>query len=182
MGISDSDSALLRIFRGSIMKFLRGFHLKKHLVSIIPRSSGRRRYLRLDSSDSDENDATRAFRWCNWVKQKATWIWLCSARAGSSYSRIEREKTEQVPKGFLAVYVGRESGDESRVLVPVIYFNHPLFGELLKEAEDEFGYEHPGGIKLPCRISEFEKVQTTIRRGFCGGGKLKTWRRKLKLL
>jgi hypothetical protein len=36
-------------------------------------------------------------------------------------------------------------------LVPVIYFNHPLFGELLREAEEEFRHQHQGGITIPCQ-------------------------------
>ncbi|PHT95424.1 Auxin-responsive protein SAUR36 [Capsicum annuum] len=73
-----------------------------------------------------------------------------------------------VPKGHLAVYVGQKDGDYKRVLVPVIYINHPLFSELLREAEEEYGFNHPGGITIPCRISEFERVQTRIQQGRVG--------------
>lgn len=65
----------------------------------------------------------------------------------------------------MAVYVGQKDGVFQRVLVPVIYFNHPLFGDLLREAEEEYGFAHPGGITIPCRISEFERVQTRIAAG-----------------
>uniref|UniRef100_A0A7N0UYX5 Small auxin up regulated protein n=1 Tax=Kalanchoe fedtschenkoi TaxID=63787 RepID=A0A7N0UYX5_KALFE len=180
---------------------MRGFHLRKHLASIIPGSCRRRRadYHRLNSSNPNENDdplpdpthrarpGSRSGRWCDWARRKAARLCSAPASLNSHYRRIgEKRSPEPVPKGFLAVYVGRESGDQSRVLVPVIYFNHPLFGELLKEAEKEFGYEHRGGIKLPCRISEFEKVQTTIQKGGrwdggAGGGcrKLMKWRSNL---
>ncbi|WCJ26001.1 SAUR-like auxin-responsive protein family [Euphorbia peplus] len=67
-----------------------------------------------------------------------------------------------VPKGHLAVYVGESNGDIRRELVPVIYFNHPLFGELLKDAERVYGYNHSGGIKIPVGYSEFEKVKMRI--------------------
>jgi SAUR family protein len=64
----------------------------------------------------------------------------------------------------LAVYVGDGNGDGDfhRVLVPVFYFNHPLFGELLREAEEEYGFHQEGGITIPCQFSEFEKVRTRI--------------------
>ncbi|WMV49545.1 hypothetical protein MTR67_042930 [Solanum verrucosum] len=65
----------------------------------------------------------------------------------------------------MAIYVGQKDGDCKRVLVPVIYFNHPLFSELLREVEDEYGFNYPGGIIIPCRISEFERVQTQIKQG-----------------
>jgi SAUR family protein len=88
------------------------------------------------------------------------------------------EKTPvTVPKGHLAVYVGQKDGDFRRVLVPVIYFNHPLFSELLREAEQEYGFEHQGGITIPCRISEFESVQTKIAAG--SGGRKLTWKRHI---
>uniref|UniRef100_M4EMB4 Auxin-responsive protein n=1 Tax=Brassica campestris TaxID=3711 RepID=M4EMB4_BRACM len=35
-----------------------------------------------------------------------------------------------VPKGHLVVHVGESGDDTRRVVVPVFYFNHPLFGEL----------------------------------------------------
>lgn len=75
------------------------------------------------------------------------------------------------PKGQVAVYVGgAEPGGESmRYVVPVVYFNHPLFGELLREAEEEFGFEHPGGITIPCAASRFERAAAVAAAG--GGGK-----------
>ncbi|XP_010538764.1 PREDICTED: indole-3-acetic acid-induced protein ARG7-like [Tarenaya hassleriana] len=67
-----------------------------------------------------------------------------------------------VPKGHLAVYIGESGGDTRRVLVPVIHFNHPLFGELLEQAEQVYGFDQPGRITIPCRVSDFEKVQMRI--------------------
>nr|AMQ09595.1 small auxin up regulated protein [Boehmeria nivea] len=75
-----------------------------------------------------------------------------------------------IPKGHLAVYVGESQDETQRYLVPVIYFNHPLFGELLKEAERVFGFNHPGRITIPCGPSEFEKVQMRIASGRSRGG------------
>ncbi|KAK9071754.1 hypothetical protein SSX86_008183 [Deinandra increscens subsp. villosa] len=74
----------------------------------------------------------------------------------------EKINNPVVPKGHLAVYVGEKEDDAHRVLVPVIYINHPLFGDLLREAEKVYGYNYDGGIHVPCRISEFQNVQTKI--------------------
>ncbi|CAL5345951.1 unnamed protein product [Camellia sinensis] len=52
------------------------------------------------------------------------------------------------------------------------------------EGEEEYGFDHPGGITIPCRISECESVQTRITAGR-GRRKLMTrkmtaiWRGKL---
>ncbi|XP_011033963.1 PREDICTED: uncharacterized protein LOC105132279 [Populus euphratica] len=103
---------------------------------------------------------------------------LCAAKPGSGYIPMGHElvcdKPVTVPKGHLAVYVGQKDGDFHRVLVPVIYFNHPLFGELLREAEEEYGFNQQGGITIPCRFSEFESVQTRIK---AGSGRKPTWKR-----
>lgn len=81
----------------------------------------------------------------------------------------EKGPSPDVPKGHMAVYVvGQSEGDARRVMVPVMYFNHPLFGDLLREAERVYGYDHPGAITLPCGISELERVQTRIAA--VGGG------------
>ncbi|KAK8654575.1 hypothetical protein V6N13_128534 [Hibiscus sabdariffa] len=102
---------------------------------------------------------------------------ICSAQSGSGYFPIIKEKHIEVPKGHLAVYVGQNNGDFHRVLVPVIYFNHPLFGQLLRDAEKEYGFSHPGGITLPCGFSEFERVQTRIAAGTGGRKAIWNWKR-----
>ncbi|GMN19086.1 hypothetical protein TIFTF001_045128 [Ficus carica] len=60
-----------------------------------------------------------------------------------------------VPKGYLAVYVGAEN-DMKRFLIPVSFLNQPSFQELLNQAEEEFGFGHPmGGLTIPCREDYF---------------------------
>ncbi|KAL8051197.1 hypothetical protein ABFX02_06G130500 [Erythranthe guttata] len=55
----------------------------------------------------------------------------------------------EVPKGHLAVYVGE--GEKKRFVIPLSYLNHPLFQDLLFQAEEEFRFHHPmGGITIPC--------------------------------
>ena len=60
-----------------------------------------------------------------------------------------------------------------RVLVSVIYFDHPLFGEFLRESEEEYTFQRPGGITIRCRISEFKSVQTRIT--VCEGKNKRVW-------
>lgn len=69
--------------------------------------------------------------------------------------RVKSRSTHEVPKGHVAVYVGEQTG-KKRYVVPVSYLNHPSFKDLLKRAEDEFGFNHPmGGLTIPCKEETF---------------------------
>ncbi|KAL1208200.1 Auxin-induced protein 10A5 [Cardamine amara subsp. amara] len=60
-----------------------------------------------------------------------------------------------IPKGHLAVYVG-ERLQKRRFVVPVTYLSDPCFQNLLREAEEEFGFDHPmGGLTIPCTEQNF---------------------------
>ncbi|GMP61070.1 hypothetical protein CsSME_00023679 [Camellia sinensis var. sinensis] len=69
----------------------------------------------------------------------------------------------KVPKGCLAIKVG-QGDQQQRFVVPVMYFNHPLFMQLLKEAEEEYGFDQKGTITIPCHVEEFRYVQAMIDR------------------
>ncbi|XP_028796931.1 auxin-responsive protein SAUR32-like [Neltuma alba] len=76
----------------------------------------------------------------------------------------KKHEFRDVPKGCLAIRVGQGEDDLQRFVVPVIYFNHPLFLQLLKEAEEEFGFDQKGAITIPCHVEEFRSVQDMIDR------------------
>jgi len=67
-----------------------------------------------------------------------------------------------VPKGCLAIKVGQAEEEQQRFVVPVFYFNHPLFMRLLKEAEEEYGFDQKGTITIPCHVEEFRYIQGLI--------------------
>lgn len=72
-----------------------------------------------------------------------------------------------VPKGYLAVCVGEEL---KRFVIPTEYLGHPAFHVLLREAEEEFGFQQTGVLRIPCEVSLFESVLKTVeekRRPFC---------------
>eukprot|EP00262_Sarcandra_glabra_P003702 TRINITY_DN14486_c0_g1_i1.p1 TRINITY_DN14486_c0_g1~~TRINITY_DN14486_c0_g1_i1.p1 ORF type:complete len:165 (+),score=11.80 TRINITY_DN14486_c0_g1_i1:62-556(+) len=152
------------------MRRSRGIRLGRKVVRFFKwvfkskrKSSG---YLRLNPSYGRGKTMTKICNWGRGFKR----ILGCSSNESSGYTSVgqimyENAESLSVPKGHLAVYVGQKDDDPHRFLVPVIYFNHPLFGELLREAEQEYGYNHPGGITLPCRISDFERVQMRIDAG-----------------
>ncbi|EYU37882.1 hypothetical protein ABFS83_02G015500 [Erythranthe nasuta] len=68
-----------------------------------------------------------------------------------------------VPKGHLAVYVG-ERVQRKRYVVPLSYLNHPSFQDLLRRAEEEFGFSHPmGGLTIPCSENTFLELTSRMQ-------------------
>ncbi|KAL8498342.1 hypothetical protein ACS0TY_021603 [Phlomoides rotata] len=63
------------------------------------------------------------------------------------------EMLSDVPRGFLAVYVGPE---HRRFIIPTTYLSHPLFKVLLEKVEEEFGFDHTGGLTIPCDTETFK--------------------------
>ncbi|GFP85959.1 auxin-induced protein 15a, partial [Phtheirospermum japonicum] len=77
----------------------------------------------------------------------------------NTHLNIKRNQSD-VPKGHLAVYVGKIQ--RKRYVVPISYLNHPSFQDLLHQAEEEFGFTHPmGGLTIPCCENAF--VELTSR-------------------
>ncbi|CAL1357919.1 unnamed protein product [Linum trigynum] len=83
-------------------------------------------------------------------------------RSGSGSSKASSRFLD-VPKGFLAVYVGETQ--KKRFVVPVSYLSQPSFQDLLSMAEEEFGFDHPmGGLTLPCSEDRFTHVTSCFSR------------------
>ncbi|OMO91092.1 Auxin responsive SAUR protein [Corchorus olitorius] len=66
-----------------------------------------------------------------------------------------RESSNSVRKGYLAVSVGEE---QKRFIIPTEYLSHPAFHILLREAEEEFGFQQAGILRIPCQVSVFESI------------------------
>ncbi|XP_057521008.1 auxin-responsive protein SAUR36-like [Amaranthus tricolor] len=143
----------------------RGFKLGRKLIRgfkwIIRRRSKLSKYEKLEKSKTIS-------RLCNWGRKIKRG--LLNSVATRGYVRVGHDsvidsKPIHIPKGHLAVHVEEPEGDTRRVLVPILFLNHPLFGKLLEEAENVYGFDHPGRITIPCPISEFENVQMRIAAG-----------------
>lgn len=81
---------------------------------------------------------------------------------GRSISLSDRSYHSDVPKGHLAVYVGETQ--KRRFVVPISYLDQPLFQVLLRQSEDEFGFDHPmGGLTISCKEDEFVKLTTLLK-------------------
>lgn len=75
----------------------------------------------------------------------------------------KQANASDVPKGFLAVYVGETQ--KKRYLIPVSYVNKPQFQQLLHKTEAEFGFHHPmGGLTINCREETFLDITSGLRR------------------
>ncbi|KAJ0076713.1 hypothetical protein Patl1_36587 [Pistacia atlantica] len=71
--------------------------------------------------------------------------------------------SSDVPKGYLAVYVGESQ--MKRFIIPVSFLNQPSFQELLSKAEEEFGFNHPmGGLTIPCKEDIFINLTSQLNQ------------------
>ncbi|XP_075499831.1 protein SMALL AUXIN UP-REGULATED RNA 51-like [Primulina tabacum] len=89
---------------------------------------------------------------CRW---KAKSLMRLASRYVCSDSDDPDASNCQTPSGSVAVYVGQE---RLRFVIPTRYLNLPVFGALLQEAEEEFGFQTNGGLVLPCEPSFFEEI------------------------
>lgn len=83
----------------------------------------------------------------------------CSS-LGRNSSSVGGELPLDVPKGHFAVYVGEK---RSRFIVPISYLSHPEFQSLLRQAEEEFGFDHDMGLTIPCEEVEFRSLTSMLR-------------------
>nr|AMQ09571.1 small auxin up regulated protein [Boehmeria nivea] len=75
-------------------------------------------------------------------------------RSFSNNSSKSASMAIDVPKGHFAVYVGEN--EKKRFVVPVSLLSQPSFQDLLIQAEDEYGFDHPvGGLTIPCSEDSF---------------------------
>nr|XP_016499611.1 PREDICTED: auxin-induced protein 15A-like [Nicotiana tabacum] len=77
---------------------------------------------------------------------------------------IKKSSTSgDVPKGHFAVYVG--DNQKKRFVIPISFLSQPLFQDLLSQAEEEFGFDHPmGGLTIPCSEDVFVVLTSRLRK------------------
>uniref|UniRef100_A0A0E0KWC1 Auxin-responsive protein n=1 Tax=Oryza punctata TaxID=4537 RepID=A0A0E0KWC1_ORYPU len=94
-----------------------------------------------------------------WLRRTVRrWRSRAAARPGS---KMERDD-DAVPAGHVAVRVEGGAGageDARRFVVRVAHLNHPAFRELLRQAEEEYGFPSGSGpVALPCDEDQFRDV------------------------
>ncbi|KAH8497665.1 hypothetical protein H0E87_020072 [Populus deltoides] len=103
------------------------------------------------SSSSSSTGSSNASKSIKFIKRTLSFTDLSSSAAASS--------NDAVPKGYLAVCVGKEL---KRYIIPTEYLGHQAFGILLREAEEEFGFQQEGVLKIPCEVPVFEKILKVV--------------------
>lgn len=84
------------------------------------------------------------------INKRLNSVTCCDSDEESCHSP---EPPADVPKGYLAVYVGLEL---RRFIIPTSYLSHSLFKVLLVKVEEEFGFDHTGALTIPCEIETFK--------------------------
>ncbi|XP_020150599.1 auxin-responsive protein SAUR71 [Aegilops tauschii subsp. strangulata] len=100
-----------------------------------------RRLSRVAAADSSSAAAATAYRQLRAPKQAA------SAAGGA-----------KVPQGHVPVCVGEEGGPVERFAVRADLLGRPAFAALLLRAAQEYGYGHPGALRIPCPVADFRRL------------------------
>ncbi|GLJ40970.1 hypothetical protein SUGI_0847990 [Cryptomeria japonica] len=78
---------------------------------------------------------------------------------GEKRRRDEKIVPTDVCEGHVAVYAAKEERKRRRFVIPLDYLKHPVFKDLLRMAEEEFGFDyHTGLLTLPCDPLQFEEI------------------------
>ncbi|GAU25099.1 hypothetical protein TSUD_257930 [Trifolium subterraneum] len=81
-------------------------------------------------------------------------------RASLPTANQTTSKSAEVRKGHVAVYVGEK---QKGFVIPISYLNKLSFQDLLSQAEEEFGYDHPmGGLTIPCTEDAFQHITSSL--------------------
>ncbi|KAL3734500.1 auxin-induced protein 6B [Eucalyptus grandis] len=77
-------------------------------------------------------------------------MWCCGAK---SFASVDAEEAA-VPEGHVRVYVGKDA--PCKFEMEANYLNHPLFENLLRLSEEEFGYSYDGALRIACEVDLFQ--------------------------
>ncbi|XP_030443453.2 indole-3-acetic acid-induced protein ARG7 [Syzygium oleosum] len=75
-------------------------------------------------------------------------MWCCGAAA----------TTLDAPGGRVRVRVGRRSDVPCELVVEASHLNHPLFEDLLRSSEEEFGFSYDGALRIACEPDAFRHL------------------------
>nr|BAD45997.1 auxin responsive protein-like [Oryza sativa Japonica Group]BAD46274.1 auxin responsive protein-like [Oryza sativa Japonica Group] len=76
----------------------------------------------------------------------------------------------RVPEGHVPVCVGEEGGPVERYAVRTDLLGQPAFAALLRRAAQEYGYGHPGALRIPCPVADFHQLLLRLSAAAAGDG------------
>ncbi|KAL5984135.1 hypothetical protein ACLOJK_018237 [Asimina triloba] len=77
-----------------------------------------------------------------------------------SKPNVQPRKKSTPNKGHFIVY----TTDGRRFAIPLAYHNSPIFQELFKLSEDEYGLPSDGPITIPCNGASMQYVLSSLQR------------------
>ncbi|GMH07345.1 hypothetical protein Nepgr_009185 [Nepenthes gracilis] len=86
-------------------------------------------------------------------------------RSGPAYKKFSGDpdtRKDRVRRGYVPLMVGTGRVKE-RFMVPIRLTKHPAVVALLRSSADEFGYDQPGVLRVPCEPHSFKRVIREIR-------------------
>ncbi|KAM3214081.1 hypothetical protein ACQJBY_066479 [Aegilops geniculata] len=81
-----------------------------------------------------------------------------SASSSSFFGARRLGRGARVPEGHVPVCVGEEGGPVERFAVRAELLGQPAFKALLRRAAQEYGYGHPGALRIPCAVASFRRL------------------------
>uniref|UniRef100_A0A0E0CG76 Auxin-responsive protein SAUR71 n=1 Tax=Oryza meridionalis TaxID=40149 RepID=A0A0E0CG76_9ORYZ len=82
--------------------------------------------------------------------------------AAAAYQQLRPKQAAaaggKVPQGHVPVCVGEEGGPVERFAVRAELLGSPAFAALLRRAAQEYGYGHPGALRIPCPVADFRRL------------------------
>jgi SAUR family protein len=88
-----------------------------------------------------------------------------AARPSSRHRRRRRKGKKAVPQGHVPVCVGEEGGPAERFAVRAELLGEPPLAALLRRAAQEYGYAHPGALRIPCPVDDFRRLLLRLSHG-----------------
>ncbi|XP_017971160.1 PREDICTED: auxin-responsive protein SAUR21 [Theobroma cacao] len=86
---------------------------------------------------------------------------IVSAKQGLKRT-LSFAETTPVPKGHFTVYIGE--AEKKRFVVPISLLKDPSFQNLLRQAEEEYGFNHPmGALTIPCSEEAFIDLTCSLQ-------------------
>uniref|UniRef100_A0A0E0D483 Auxin responsive protein n=1 Tax=Oryza meridionalis TaxID=40149 RepID=A0A0E0D483_9ORYZ len=106
-------------------------------------------------------------------RRKSSGCGVSPAGASPRRGGGDDDECKVFPRGYVPmVAAGGDGGDGERVLVPVRLLADPCIAELLDMAAQQYGYDQPGVLRVPCDGERLRRaVEGALRKG---GGQRKS--------